>query len=99
MRVGVQTGDRDKERTWMREVCDQVLEGAGERDLMNGGTRAKGQLPADKAVTNRGTGGERRGEGQAREAARRHSFEKSDEEALPTTFTANLYKLPSHTFV
>lgn len=31
---------------------------------MNGRTRVKGQLPADKAVTDRGTGKGLRGEGQ-----------------------------------
>lgn len=31
---------------------------------MNGRTRVKGQLPRDKAVTNRGTGKGLRGEGQ-----------------------------------
>lgn len=34
------------------------------RDMMNGRTEVKGQLPGDKAVTNRGTGKGLRGEGQ-----------------------------------
>lgn len=34
------------------------------RDMMNGRTKVKGQLPGDKAVTNRGTGKGLRGEGQ-----------------------------------
>lgn len=63
MREGVRAGERETKRAGEGGVIkfERNLE---EGDLMNGRTRVKGQLPGDKAVTNRGTGKGLRGEGQ-----------------------------------
>lgn len=58
---------------------------------MNGRTRVKGQLPGDKAVTNRGTGKGLRGEGQENTwSYHSFGFQKlgGDKQALPHTLTS-----------
>lgn len=58
---------------------------------MNGRTRVKGQLPADKAVTDRGTGKGLRGEGQGAATTLEQRL-GGDKQALQHTFTAEPLK-------
>lgn len=72
MREGVRAGDMKTKREWMREAPSSFRRTWKGRDMMNGRTRVKGQLPGDKAVTNRGTGKGLRGEGQEDLDLRQH---------------------------